>query len=87
MRNLIDVLVELGLGSEMAGWDLEQATAVSADGLNVVGWGYNPAGDEEAWVAHLGQPSLVEIPTASSAALASFGALLAVAGLVALRLR
>ena len=30
---------------------------------------------------------LVEIPTASNAALASFGALLEVAGLVALRLR
>lgn len=87
MRNLVDVLVELGLGPEMAGWDLEQATAVSADGLTVVGWGYNPAGDEEAWVANLGQPSLVEIPTASNAALALFGALLAAAGLAALRLR
>lgn len=87
MRNLVDVLVELGLGSAMAGWSLEQAIAVSADGLTVTGWGYNPAGDEEAWVAHLGQPSLVEIPTASNAALALFGVLLAVAGLVALRLR
>ena len=62
MRNLIDVLVELGLGSEMAGWDLEQATAVSADGLNVVGWGYNPAGDEEAWVA----PPLAAEPSRDS---------------------
>ena len=87
MRNLIDVLVELGLGSEMAGWNLEQAIAVSADGLTVTGWGFNPAGDEEAWVAHLGQPSVVEIPTASNAALALFSVLLAVAGLVALRLR
>ncbi len=87
MRNLVDVLVELGLGPAMAGWSLEQAIAVSADGLTVTGWGYNPAGDEEAWVAHLGQPSLVEIPTASNSALVLFGAFLAVAGLVALRLR
>jgi len=87
MRNLGDVLVDLGLGPEMAGWDLEQAVAVSADGKTIVGWGYNPAGDEEAWVAHLAQPSVVEIPTASSAALALFGALLALAALVALRSR
>lgn len=87
MRNLVDVLVELGLGPAMAGWNLDQAIAVSADGLTVTGWGYNPFGDEEPWVAYLGQPSLVEIPTASNAALALFGALLAVAGLVALRLR
>lgn len=66
---------------------LEQATAVSADGLTVTGCGYNPAGDEEAWVAYLGQSSVVEIPTASNAALALFGALLAVAAMVALRLR
>lgn len=87
MRNLVDVLVELGLGPEMAGWDLEQATAVSADGRTIVGWGYNPAGQEEGWVANLRPPSLVEIPTASNAALTLFAALLAVAGLVALRLR
>ncbi len=87
MRNLVDVLVDLGLGSEMAGWDLEQAIAVSADGTTIVGWGYNPAGDQEAWVAHLGQQSLVEIPTASNATLVLFGALLALAALVALRSR
>lgn len=87
MRNLVDVLIELGVGPAIAGWNLEQATAVSADGLTVSGWGYNPAGDEEAWVAHLGQPSLIEIPTVSNAALALFGALLAGAGLLALRLR
>lgn len=87
MRNLVDVLVELGLGPEMAGWDLEQATAVSADGLTVVGWGYNPAGYEEAWVANLRRPSLVEIPTTSNAALVLFAALLVVSGVAALRLR
>ncbi len=87
MRNLIDVLVELGLGSEIEGWDLEQATAISADGLTVVGWGYVPDGGQEAWVAYLGQPSLVEIPTASNAALALFGTLLAAAAFVTLRSR
>ncbi|MEO8197230.1 MAG: hypothetical protein ABI689_10945 [Thermoanaerobaculia bacterium] len=87
MRNLVDVLVELGLGADMAGWDLELAKAVSADGLTVVGWGYNPAGGQEAWIANLGQPSLVEIPTASKAALTLFGLLLATVALATLRLR
>lgn len=87
MRNLIDVLVELGLGPQIEGWDLEEARAVSADGLTVVGWGYNPDGNEEAWVAYLGQPSLVEIPTSSHGALFLFGTLLAGAALLTLRLR
>lgn len=87
MRNLVDVLVDLGLASDMAGWDLELAKAVSADGLTVVGWGYNPSGGQEAWIANLGQPSLVEIPTVSRAALIVFGALLATVALVTLRLR
>ena len=86
-RSLVDVLVELGLGPEMAGWNLEQATAVSADGLTVVGLGFNPAGNAEAWMADLRQPSLVEIPTASNAALVLFGALLTSAAAVALRQR
>ena len=87
MRNLVDVLVDLGLASDMAGWDLELAKAVSADGLTVVGWGYNASGGQEAWIANLGQPSLVEIPTVSRAALIVFGALLATVALVTLRLR
>lgn len=87
MRNLVDVLVELGLGPAMAGWDLEQATAVSADGLTVVGWGYSPRGGEEAWVAYLGPPSVAEIPAASRAGLVLLGLLLAAAALAILRLR
>lgn len=87
MRNLVDVLVEIGLGPQIEGWDLELATAISDDGLTVVGWGYNPDGDEEAWIAYLGQPSLVEIPTVSDKALISLAALLAVTALATLRLR
>jgi probable HAF family extracellular repeat protein len=87
MRNLVDVLVELGLGPQVEGWDLEQATAISADGLTVVGWGYGPEGGEEAWIAFLGHASVVEIPTASSVGLAMFGALLATAALAVLRSR
>lgn len=87
MRNLIDVFFERGLGSEIEGWDLEQATGVSADGLTVVGWGFNPEGNEEAWVAYLGEPSLVEIPALTSATLVLFSFAVAAAGIVALRRR
>lgn len=87
MRNIEGVLVELGLGPAMEGWDLEQATAISADGLTVVGWGYGPDGSEEAWLAYLGQPSAVEVPAASNAGLALLGVFLAAAAVVALRSR
>lgn len=87
MRNLEEVLAELGLGSSLEGWDLEQATAVSADGLTVAGWGYSPFGGEEAWVAYLGQTSVVEIPAASGAGLVLLGLVVAGAGVMALRLR
>jgi uncharacterized membrane protein len=87
MRSLIDILVELGLGPAVEGWSLQQATAVSADGQTVTGWGYNPEGDEEAWIAYLGPAGLVEIPTTSRTALALFGAFLASAAVFALRLR
>lgn len=82
MRSLVDVLVELGLGAELKGWDLEQARAISADGLTVVGWGYSPDGGEEAWLAYLGQPSVLEVPTMSSAGLVFFAMLLSATGIV-----
>ena len=87
MRNLVDVLEELGLGPAMAGWDLETATAISPDGLTVGGWGYNPQGDVEAWLAYLGEPSVVEIPALSSSGSVLFAAFLALASLLSLRHR
>ena len=38
------------------GWKLVEATAVSADGNTIVGWGTNEAGDTEAWVVVLATP-------------------------------
>jgi probable HAF family extracellular repeat protein len=87
MRNLVDVLGELGLAPAMAGWDLEQATAISPDGLTVGGWGYNPQGDREAWLAYLGGPSVVEIPSSSNAGLVLFAVLLATGAFLLLRFR
>jgi hypothetical protein len=39
------------------------ANGVSDDGLTIVGYGTNPSGDEEGWVAVLGTPSPVPSPT------------------------
>ena len=87
MRNLVDVLEGLGLGPQTNGWDLEQATAISPDGRTVGGWGYNPEGEWEAWLAYLGEPSVVEVPSSSQTGLVLFAAFLAVTALVSLRSR
>lgn len=56
MRSLSSILTnELGL--DLTGWTLEEARDVSADGLTIVGWGINPAGATEAWVAHIPEPT------------------------------
>ena len=55
MRSLRQVLVsQFDLGASLAGWKLQSANAVSADGSFVVGYGMNPSGDREAWLAYLG---------------------------------
>jgi hypothetical protein len=55
MRSLRQVLVsQFDLGANLAGWKLQSANAVSADGSFVVGCGMNPRGNREAWSAYLG---------------------------------
>jgi uncharacterized membrane protein len=53
-RLLADVLTDLGL--DVAGWQLEAATAISYDGDTIVGYGINPDGVREAWVAVVPEP-------------------------------
>ena len=52
MRELADVL-QLDYGIDLAGWSLEEATAISDDGSTVIGSGLNPDGVEKAWRAVL----------------------------------
>ncbi len=54
-QDLHDILEERGI--DLTGWVLSGASAISDDGNTIVGWGINPDGDPEAWVA--------VIPTAS----------------------
>jgi len=53
MRNLKDVL-ETDFGLDLTGWTLVRAHSVSDDGLVIAGYGMNPDGATEAWIARLG---------------------------------
>jgi probable HAF family extracellular repeat protein len=66
MRSVHDILT--ALGDDLTGWQLIEATGVSADGLTVVGYGRNPNGQLEGWVVHLNA-----VPEASSCLLAALG--------------
>ena len=46
MRSVMDILTDdYGLGSSLTGWTLNSVSAISADGLTIVGPGTNPDGD------------------------------------------
>ncbi len=49
----LQAVLEAELGSQLAGWRLEWATDISADGRTIVGNGINPSGRREAWIATL----------------------------------
>ena len=51
-------LVLTGLGLDVTGWSLFEARGVSADGRTIVGYGTNPHGQTEAWVAVVPEPTL-----------------------------
>ncbi|MGK7929438.1 MAG: PEP-CTERM sorting domain-containing protein, partial [Spirulina sp.] len=58
---------------DLTGWTLEEATAISSDGLSIVGIGVNPDGNEEAWLARLDSPSQVPEPSSTVAILTVVG--------------
>ena len=51
MQNITTLLIDSGIN--LAGWSLSGATAVSANGGIVAGYGNNPDGNTEAWIADL----------------------------------
>ncbi len=63
-RDLQDVLAnEYGLADALSGWVLNVATKVSPDGQNIAGYGTNPMGNTEGFLARLGAlPSAVPEP-------------------------
>jgi len=68
MRNLRDVLVQ-DCGLNLTGWTLADASGISADGMTVVGWGYDPSGNIEGWVATLPEPVTLSLLALGGAAL------------------
>lgn len=57
LRRIDDVLDDLG--ADLSGWELHNASGVSADGRTIAGNGRNPAGDLEAWIARLPAPTAI----------------------------
>jgi hypothetical protein len=53
MQNLKEVLA-YDYGLDLTGWTLSEALGVSTDGRTIVGYGVNPYGYYEAWIAVLG---------------------------------
>jgi len=51
MRYLADILT--GEGIDLAAWSISSITDVSADGRTMTGYGINPSGDVEGWIARL----------------------------------
>jgi probable HAF family extracellular repeat protein len=77
MRDLQQVLInDYGLGPQLAGWNLAIPSDISDDGLSIVGGGYDPQGQQHAWLVRLDHP-LTAVPEPSAALLASLAALAA----------
>ncbi|QQE12789.1 hypothetical protein JD969_04815 [Planctomycetota bacterium] len=53
MRSIKEVLIECGLGEKVKGWKLTSANGVNLDGRTIVGFGVNPKGGKEGWIATL----------------------------------
>jgi len=58
VRSLRGVLVG-DCGLDLADWTLERASGISADGLTIVGYGTNPDGLTEGWIATIPEPATV----------------------------
>lgn len=86
MRELRQVLLDSGLAQEIEGWTFEYGAGVAADNLTIAGSGINPAGQHDAFIAELGPPTIVQIPTVSAGMLVAFSVLLVGGALRRLRL-
>jgi len=64
-------LVLIGLGLDLTGWDLWEAQGISADGRTITGFGTNPSGFTEAWIATIPEPSTALLLGFGLAAMAS----------------
>jgi probable HAF family extracellular repeat protein len=61
MLSIKNLLTASGL--DLTGWRLQRATGVSANGRTITGYGQNPNGNYEAWIAQLDDPTPIPEPT------------------------
>lgn len=54
MQELDQILMAAGV--DLTGWTLGNALGISADGQTIVGYGINPSGSNEAWMAVIPEP-------------------------------
>jgi len=62
MQSIKNIL-ETSYGLNLNGWHLTVATAVSPDGLTIVGYGGNPQGNTEGWIAMFPKPAPIRVDT------------------------
>lgn len=55
MRTVVSELAAKGVNLP-AGWTLIDVSGISADGTRIVGYGINPSGQQEAWLAVVPEP-------------------------------
>lgn len=67
-----------GLGSELAGWQLEEATDISPDGRAIVGKGRSPSGQIQAWLVQLDRPIFIPEPCTAGLVAVGLGVLASV---------
>jgi probable HAF family extracellular repeat protein len=60
MRSLYDVLTD-DFDLDLTGWNLTVAMGISDNGQTIVGFGTNPNGDTEAWIARIPEPASVAL--------------------------
>ena len=64
MRSLASVLE--GGGANLNGWTLQVASDISANGITVTGWGTDPTGKVQPFVAQLPEPSVLLLVPATA---------------------
>ncbi len=67
---LLSDLITNTYGIDLTGWTLEEATGISATGLDIVGWGTNPDGNTEGFVFRIPEPATALMLALPMAALA-----------------